>query len=96
MKISRDDIKTIARLSRLEVSEENMPQLEKELSDILSYVEQLNELDLDGVETMAHAVPLQNVLREDLVKPSIDHDKALSTAPVEDDGYFAVPRVVQN
>ena len=96
MKISRDDIKTIARLSRLEVSEENMPQLEKELSDILSYVEQLNELDLDGVETMAHAVPLQNVLREDQVKPSIDHGKALSTAPVEDDGYFAVPRVVQN
>lgn len=96
MKISRDDIKTIARLSRLEVSEENMPQLEKELSDILSYVEQLNELDLDGVETMAHAVPLQNVLREDQVKPSIDHDKTLSTAPVEDDGYFAVPRVVQN
>lgn len=96
MKISRDDIKTIARLSRLEVSEENMPQLEKELSDILSYVEQLNELDLDGVETMAHAVPLQNVLREDQVKSSIDHDKALSTAPVEDDGYFAVPRVVQN
>ena len=96
MKISRDDIKTIARLSRFEVSEENMPQLEKELSDILSYVEQLNELDLDGVETMAHAVPLQNVLREDQVKPSIDHDKALSTAPVEDDGYFAVPRVVQN
>lgn len=96
MKISRDDIKTIARLSRLEVSEENMPQLEKELSDILSYVEQLNELDLDGVETMAHAVPLQNVLRADQVKPSIDHDKALSTAPVEDDGYFAVPRVVQN
>ena len=96
MKISRDDIKTIARLSRLEVSEENMPQLEKELPDILSYVEQLNKLDLDGVETMAHAVPLQNVLREDQVKPSIDHDKALSTAPVEDDGYFAVPRVVQN
>jgi aspartyl-tRNA(Asn)/glutamyl-tRNA(Gln) amidotransferase subunit C len=96
MKISRDDIKTIARLSRLEVSEKNMPQLEKELSDILSYVEQLNELNLDGVETMAHAVPLQNVLREDQVKPSIDHDKALSTAPVEDDGYFAVPRVVQN
>jgi aspartyl/glutamyl-tRNA(Asn/Gln) amidotransferase, C subunit len=96
MKISRDDIKTIARLSRLEVSEENMPQLERELSDILSYVEQLNELNLDGVETMAHAVPLQNVLRADQVKPSIDHDKALSTAPVEDDGYFAVPRVVQN
>lgn len=96
MKISRDDIKTIARLSRLEVSEENMPQLERELSDILSYVEQLNELNLDGVETMAHAVPLQNVLRADQVKPSIDHDKALSTSPVEDDGYFAVPRVVQN
>lgn len=96
MKINQDEIKTIAHLSRLEVSEDHMPQVAKELSDILSYVEQLNELDLEGVEPMAHAVTLQNVLREDQVKESINHDKALSTAPVEEDGYFVVPRVVQN
>ncbi|MCF0154436.1 MAG: Asp-tRNA(Asn)/Glu-tRNA(Gln) amidotransferase subunit GatC [Veillonella sp.] len=96
MKISQEEIKKIAHLSRLEVSDDHMVQLEKELSDILSYVEQLNELELNDVEPMAHAVPLQNVFREDKVQPSIDHNKALSTAPEEEDGYFRVPRVVQD
>ena len=95
MKISQDEIKKIAFLSRLEVQEDKMDNVAKELSDILTYVEDLNELDLDGVEPMAHAVPLHNVFREDAVKPSLDHDLALSNAPEREDGYFKVPRVVQ-
>jgi len=85
----------IALLSRLEVKEDKMASVEKELSDILTYVAELNELELDDVEVMAHAVPLHNVFREDETKPSLDHDLALSNAPEEDDGYFKVPRVVQ-
>lgn len=95
MKISQEEIKNIALLSRLEVKEDYMAHIEKELSDILSYVAELNALELDGVEPMAHAVPLQNVLREDELKPSLDHDLALSNAPEAEDGYFKVPRVVQ-
>lgn len=95
MKISQDEIKKIAFLSRLEVSDDKMASVEKELSDILSYVAELNELELDGVEPMAHAVPLQNVFREDVDTPSLDHDLALSNAPEQEDGYFKVPRVVQ-
>lgn len=95
MKISQEEIKKIALLSRLEVREEHMTHMEKELNDILTYVAELNELDLDGVEPMAHAVPLQNVWREDVRKPSLDHDLALSNAPEAEDGYFKVPRVVQ-
>ena len=90
MKISQEEIKKIALLSRLEVKEEHMAHVEKELSDILTYV-----AELDGVEPMAHAVPLHNVFREDEKKPSLDHELALSNAPEAEDGYFKVPRVVQ-
>ena len=83
MKISQEEIKKIALLSRLEVKEEHMAHVEKELSDILSYVAELDALELDGVEPMAHAVPF------------LDHDLALSNAPEAEDGYFKVPRVVQ-
>ena len=95
MKISQEEIKNIALLSRLEVKEEHMAHVEKELSDILTYVAELNALELDGVEPMAHAVPLQNVFREDETKPSLNHDLALFNAPEAEDGYFKVPRVVQ-
>ena len=95
MKISQEEIKNIALLSRLEVKEEHMAHVEKELSDILTYVAELNVLELDGVEPMAHAVPLQNVFREDETKPSLNYDLALSNAPEAEDGYFKVPRVVQ-
>ena len=95
MKISQEEIKKIAFLSRLQVKQEHMAHVEKELSDILSYVAELDALELDGVEPMAHAVPLHNVLREDEMKPSLDHDLALSNAPEAEDGYFKVPRVVQ-
>jgi aspartyl-tRNA(Asn)/glutamyl-tRNA(Gln) amidotransferase subunit C len=95
MKISQEEIKKIALLSRLEVKEDKMASVEKELSDILTYVAELNELELDDVEVMAHAVPLHNVFREDETKSSLDHDLALSNAPEEEDGYFKVPRVVQ-
>ena len=95
MKISQEEIKKIALLSRLEVKEEHMAHVEKELSDILTYVAELDALELDGVEPMAHAVPLHNVFREDEKKPSLDHELALSNAPEAEEGYFEVPRVVQ-
>ena len=95
MKISQEEIKKIALLSRLEVKEEHMAHVEKELSDILTYVAELDALELDGVEPMAHAVSLHNVFREDEKKPSLDHELALFNAPEAEDGYFKVPRVVQ-
>lgn len=82
-------------MSRLHIPDEKLAETEKALSDILTYVEQLEELDLTDVQPMAHAVPLYNVYREDKVVPSLDHELALSNAPEEDNGYFKVPRVVQ-
>lgn len=95
MKINREEIKNIALLSRLEVPEERMVQMEKALNDVLQYVEELEELDLTDVEPMAHAVQVQNVFRKDEVKPSLDRKLALQNAPEEDNGYFKVPRVIQ-
>lgn len=95
MKISHEEIQKIALLSRLHIPDEKLVETEKALSDILTYVEQLEELDLTDVQPMAHAVPLYNVYREDKVVPSLDHELALSNAPEEDNGYFKVPRVIQ-
>ena len=60
----------------------------------MTYVAELDALELDGVEPMAHAVPLHNVFREDEKKPSLDHELALSNAPEAEDGYFEVPLVL--
>ena len=88
--------KKIALLSRLEVKEEHMAHVEKELSDILTYVAELDALELDGVEPMAHAVPLHNVFREDETKPSLDHDLAfIQCSRSRGMGTLKVPRVVQ-
>jgi len=94
MKISQEEIKNIALLSRLEIKD--LEAAEKALSNILTYVEELEELDLTDVEPMAHAVPLQNVYRSDEMKPSLPREAALQNAPEEENGYFRVPRVVQN
>ena len=94
MKISQEEIKNIALLSRLEIKD--LEAAEKALSNILTYVEELEELDLTDVEPMTHAVPLQNVYRLDEMKPSLPREAALQNAPEEENGYFRVPRVVQN
>lgn len=95
MKITKEEIKNIALLSRLEIKEEAMEATEKALSDILTYVEELNQLDIAEVKPMAHAVPLQNVFRHDEIKPSLERQLALQNAPEEENGYFKVPRVIQ-
>lgn len=94
MKISQEEIKNIALLSRLEIKD--LEAAEKALSNILTYVEELEKLDLTDVEPMAHAVPLQNVYRPDEMKQSLPREAALQNAPEEENGYFRVPRVVQN
>lgn len=95
MKITKEEIRNIALLSRLEVTDEVMEKTDRSLNNILDYVAELNELELDDVEPMVHAVPLYNVVRKDEVKPSLERKLALQNAPEENDGYFKVPRVIQ-
>ena len=81
----------MAELARLALSESEAEQMAGELSTILDHVERLNELELDDVEPTTHVVPLENVLRADQPRPSLDRDVALASAPDGSEGAFRVP-----
>ena len=95
MKISEQDIKTVASLSRLRIREEEAEEVIFQLNRILTYVENLQEIDTSQIEPTTYALPMQNVFRADEVKPSLDRELALSNAPLKEDGYFKVPRVLE-
>jgi aspartyl-tRNA(Asn)/glutamyl-tRNA(Gln) amidotransferase subunit C len=89
--IDRDQVLHVARLARLELSDEEVERMASELSGILEHVEHINELDLDGVEPTSHVIALENVLRPDEPRPSWDRDEVLESAPDPASGSFRVP-----
>jgi len=93
MTISREDVEYVAALARLELTEPEIQEYTEQLNSILDYVAMLERLDTSDVMPTAHAVPLHNVLRDDQVRPSINHEKALKNAPDGDEGFFRVPRI---
>ena len=95
MSDSKFDIKYVANLARIALTPEEEARLGSQLGDILGYVKKLEELDIRDVEPMAHAVPLENVLRADEVQPSISNDEALANAPKVANGLFVVPKIVE-
>lgn len=95
MKISRTEVEYVARLARLALKPGELEALTGQLDAILGYVEKLNELDTDGIEPTAHAVPLENAFREDLVEPSIGVERAQQNAPEIADSCFKVPKVIE-
>lgn len=95
MKITEQDIKSVATLSRLKIRDEESAEVLENLNKILTYVENLNSIDTANIEPTTYALPMQNVFREDKVKTSLERDLALSNAPLKEDGYFKVPRVLE-
>jgi aspartyl-tRNA(Asn)/glutamyl-tRNA(Gln) amidotransferase subunit C len=89
------DIEKVARLARLELSEEEKETFGNQIEQILTYMEQLNRLDTSGVEPTSHAIPIYNVFRDDEVKPSFPHEEVLAIAPDEEEGHFKVPRIIE-
>jgi aspartyl-tRNA(Asn)/glutamyl-tRNA(Gln) amidotransferase subunit C len=89
------DIEKVARLARLELSEEEKETFGNQMEQILTYMEQLNRLDTSGVEPTSHAIPIDNVFRDDEVKPSFPHEEVLAIAPDEEEGHFKVPRIIE-
>ena len=89
------DIKYVANLARISLTPDEEARLGSQLGDILGYVEKLEELDVSDVEPMAHAVPLENVLRADEVQPSMSNEAALANAPKKANGLFVVPKIVE-
>ena len=81
-------------LSRLAVPEERLPRIAGQLESILQYVAKIGSVDVTGVEPMAHALPVVNVFREDVVEPSLPVDEVLANAPDKEPPFFKVPKVV--
>lgn len=94
-RLTRDEVRQIAVLSRLEFSDDEADRFADQLTSILDYVEKLNELDVDGVEPSAHALTIRNVMREDETRPSLDRDAALNCAAESEAGCFRVPPIIQ-
>ena len=89
------DIRHVAHLARLELSEAEKTRIAAQLKDVLGYVAKLNELDVSNVEPTAHATPLSNVWRKDEVRPSIDRERILKNAPEHTRDLFIVPKIVE-
>lgn len=95
MKITEQDINTVASLSRLRIRDEERAEVTAQLDKFLTYVENLQAIDTTDIEPTTYALPMQNVFRADKVKPSLERELALSNAPLAEDGYFKVPRVLE-
>jgi len=92
--ITQDQVRHIAMLARLKLTDEEVASFSGQLSAILDYISQLEEVNVEGVEPTAHAVALRNVFRDDVVRPSFDPDTALANAPDREESSFKVPKVL--
>jgi len=92
--ITAKEVRHVAKLARLDLPEERIGRFTMQLESILDYVAQIREVDMAGVEPMAHAVPMHNVFRDDVVEPSLPLEKVLQNAPETDGPFFKVPKVI--
>jgi len=92
--LTRADVEHVARLARLALTDDEIDRLTGELAAVLEHAADVAALDLDGVPPTAHPLPMRNVLRDDVVRPSLDRDEVLAAAPAAQDGRFRVPRIL--
>jgi aspartyl-tRNA(Asn)/glutamyl-tRNA(Gln) amidotransferase subunit C len=92
--ITRHEVEHVAMLARLELGDDEVERLTHELGAILEHANDVAALDLDGVPPTAHPLPLVNVVRPDVVAPTLPRDEVLAAAPATEDGRFKVPRIL--
>lgn len=95
MKVTKEDLENVAVLSRLRIPEDQQQKYMQQMDSILTYMDNLSEVDTTDVMPTTYALPMQNVFREDVVRPSLDREAALQNAPLRDNGYFKVPKVLE-
>lgn len=95
MSVDQATVRRVAHLARIAVTEDEVAHLQGELNAILSFVEQLGEVDTDGVEPMTSVIPMTLPLRADVVSDGFYPERVLANAPAAEDGFFAVPKVVE-
>ncbi|WP_147803991.1 Asp-tRNA(Asn)/Glu-tRNA(Gln) amidotransferase subunit GatC [Alkalicoccus halolimnae] len=94
-RISKEQIRHVAELARLDLKEEEVSHFGGQLDEVIKSVQQLNELDTGNVEPTSHVLDVRNVLREDEAKPSLSRDDALKNAPDQQEGQVKVPSVLE-
>ncbi len=94
-RITKEEVKHVANLARLEMDEAEVEKFTTQLDDIISMAEQLNELDTENVEATTHVLDLKNVLREDKVQPWLSREEALKNAPDQENGQVKVPSIFE-
>jgi aspartyl-tRNA(Asn)/glutamyl-tRNA(Gln) amidotransferase subunit C len=95
-KIDAEQVRKVAKLSRLGLSDAEVQEFSGQLSAILEYVEKMNEVDTDGVEPLAHCLGVNNCFRDDVVRESLGVEKTLANAPERDDEFFKVPKILDD
>jgi aspartyl-tRNA(Asn)/glutamyl-tRNA(Gln) amidotransferase subunit C len=94
MPLTPADVRWVAHLARLELSDAELESMARHLSSILDYVDQLKQINTDNVEPLAHPLPIHNVFREDEPAPSLPVDAALANAPKREGDFYSVPAVL--
>jgi aspartyl-tRNA(Asn)/glutamyl-tRNA(Gln) amidotransferase subunit C len=94
MALSEKDVQYVAKLSRLEVTEQEVAKYTQQLGNILGYIEEMNKLDTANVEPLTHPLDMKNVFRDDVVKPSLSQADVLSNGPEVQSGHFKVPKIM--
>jgi aspartyl-tRNA(Asn)/glutamyl-tRNA(Gln) amidotransferase subunit C len=93
-RISMEQVKHVAHLARLAITEEEAQQFQHQLDQMISFAEQLNELDTDQVVATSHVLDMNNVMREDVSKPGLPIEEVVKNAPDSEDGYIRVPSII--
>jgi aspartyl-tRNA(Asn)/glutamyl-tRNA(Gln) amidotransferase subunit C len=93
MSLSEHEVRHVAMLARLALTDDEVGTLQSDLNSILGHIDTIQQLDLDSVPPMAHAIPVTNVTREDVVVPGLSREAALLNAPLKQDGAFLIPQI---
>jgi aspartyl-tRNA(Asn)/glutamyl-tRNA(Gln) amidotransferase subunit C len=94
MALTREEVLHVAQLARLNLGPEEIAVFTRQLNDILTYVQKLQELDTRGIPPLAHVISIFNAFKEDEVQAGLSRDLALNNAPAQEEGNFVVPRVI--
>jgi aspartyl-tRNA(Asn)/glutamyl-tRNA(Gln) amidotransferase subunit C len=95
-KIDQEQVRKVAKLSRLELTEAEVEEFTSQLSAIIDYFEKMNKLNTNDVEPLAHCLPISNIFREDRAKESLGTEKTLANAPQTDGEFFKVPKILDD
>ena len=93
--IDEAQVRKVAKLARLDLTDAEVAEFAGQLSAILDYVTRMNELNTEGVEPLAHCLPISNVFRDDTIKESLGTEKTLANAPQRDESFFKVPKILE-